>query len=235
MPQRILMEVLPGKSIGAFALGMSLPEATQFIQQKNKTFSHVELKYNEVEPLSTDIVLDLNEDGFMLRFEPRTQKLRTIEIYDVLRVTLTYAGEIFSGPTVAPTLVNITERFGPTHPGEYDQLNRVYSLLYPGLLFAFPIPKKYEDLYQTNDGCVLPLHTYSFPKQGFHHWNFQIGRLRCAFESICTADPISALPNFQFLQSTLHTLNLLLCSYSRALHLLCANVVSIFLQVLKMY
>ncbi len=41
------MEVIPGKSIGAFALGMSISDAITFVQQKNKIISHAELKYNE--------------------------------------------------------------------------------------------------------------------------------------------------------------------------------------------
>jgi hypothetical protein len=102
------MEVVPGKSVGSFILGMPLSEAIAFIQQKNKVISHVELKYNEMvrnyrinvlntskDPLSMDIILDLIEDGVLLRFEPKTQKLRTIEIYDVPKVTLSYAATIF--------------------------------------------------------------------------------------------------------------------------------------------
>jgi len=98
-----------------------------------------------------DIILDLNEDGVMLRFEPLTQKLRTVEIYDVPKVLLSYAGSVFSAVDKAPTLVNIYERFGPTHPGEYDAAKSMYYLHYPGLSFAFPIPKKYEKFYVNDE------------------------------------------------------------------------------------
>jgi len=128
-----------------------LAEALSFIQQKNKVISHADLKYNESEPLSMDIILDLNEDGVMLRFEPITQKLRTVEIYDVPKVVLSYSSSIFSALDKAPTLVNIYERFGPTHPGEYDAARSMYYLHYPGLSFAFPIPKKYEKFYLNVD------------------------------------------------------------------------------------
>lgn len=42
-----------------------------------------------------DIILDLTEDGFLLRFEPSSQRLKMIEIYDVPKVTLSYCGSIF--------------------------------------------------------------------------------------------------------------------------------------------
>src|SRR5690348_15930368 len=99
------MEIIPGKSVGNFVLGVPISEAIAFIQQKNKVISHADLKYNESvkvlplrefqEPLSMDIILDLNEDGVMLRFEPVTQKLRTVEIYDVPKVVLSYSNTIF--------------------------------------------------------------------------------------------------------------------------------------------
>lgn len=51
----------------------------------------------------------------------------------------------------SPTLVNVYETFGPTHPGEYDVNNGIYSLHYPGLSFSFPIPKKFEKLFSTKN------------------------------------------------------------------------------------
>jgi len=145
----LLLEVIPGKSFGAFQLGMPISSAVAFIQSRNKNISHVELKFNEASPLSMDIFLDLIEDGIMLRFEPSTQKLKTIEIYEIPKVTLSYANSIFCSPEQAPTLVSIYERFGPTHPGEYDASSGVYWLHYPGVSFAFPIPKKYESLFSS--------------------------------------------------------------------------------------
>eukprot|EP01117_Protostelium_nocturnum_P018942 TRINITY_DN8044_c0_g1_i1.p1 TRINITY_DN8044_c0_g1~~TRINITY_DN8044_c0_g1_i1.p1 ORF type:complete len:378 (-),score=75.71 TRINITY_DN8044_c0_g1_i1:52-1185(-) len=147
----LVLELTPGRSIGAFYLGMPISEAISFIQQKNKIISHAELKYAENEPLGTDIVVDLNEDGIILRFEPKTQKLRTVEVYEVPKVTLSYSGTVFSANDRPPTLVNVYETFGPTHPGEYDNNNGIYSLHYPGLSFSFPIPKKYEKLYANSE------------------------------------------------------------------------------------
>ncbi|PRP82003.1 hypothetical protein PROFUN_10497 [Planoprotostelium fungivorum] len=146
----LMLELTPGRSLGSFYLGMPISEAISYIQQKNKTISHAELKYSDTKPLSVDIVVDLNEDGIMLRFEPSTQKLCTLEVYQVPRVILSYSGIVFNSSDRPPTLVNIYETFGPTHPGVYDPQNGIYSLHYPGLSFSFPIPKKYENLYMSS-------------------------------------------------------------------------------------
>lgn len=99
------LELFPGKSAGPFVLGMPISEAIAFIQTKNKIVSHAELKYNEAvctnilnnskEPFGTDIILDLNEDGVMLRFEPHTQILKSVIIYDVRKVILLYNKSVF--------------------------------------------------------------------------------------------------------------------------------------------
>jgi len=91
----LTMEIIPSKCFGPFTLGMPIGEALIWIQQKNKLISHVELKYYDQEPLSMDIILDLHEDGVMLRFEPKTQQLKCIEVYDVPRVRLSYSGTVF--------------------------------------------------------------------------------------------------------------------------------------------
>lgn len=41
------MEVIPGKSIGPFVLGMSIASIISIIKENNKIISHVDLKYLE--------------------------------------------------------------------------------------------------------------------------------------------------------------------------------------------
>eukprot|EP01119_Soliformovum_irregulare_P002139 TRINITY_DN1224_c0_g1_i2.p1 TRINITY_DN1224_c0_g1~~TRINITY_DN1224_c0_g1_i2.p1 ORF type:complete len:285 (-),score=54.11 TRINITY_DN1224_c0_g1_i2:357-1211(-) len=147
----LTLNVVPGKSIGFFVLGMSMAEAIADIQHRNKIISHVEIKYNQIEPLANDIVLDLIQDGILLRFDSLTQRLRVVEIYNVSQVCLMYSSSIFSSAESSPTLVTISERFGPTHPGEFDSSTGLYFLNYPGLAFAFPIPRKYESLYANGE------------------------------------------------------------------------------------
>jgi hypothetical protein len=141
------LQLLPGKGLGDFYLGMSIADAINVIQQNIDDISNVELKFNESDPLNMDIIFDLTEDGFLLRFEPASQRLKMIEIYDVPKVTLSYCGSVFSGPHVPPTFVLIYSRFGPSYPGDYNSAKNAYYLHYPNLSFTFPIPAKYHSLY----------------------------------------------------------------------------------------
>eukprot|EP01111_Echinosteliopsis_oligospora_P010833 TRINITY_DN3434_c0_g1_i1.p1 TRINITY_DN3434_c0_g1~~TRINITY_DN3434_c0_g1_i1.p1 ORF type:complete len:320 (+),score=60.69 TRINITY_DN3434_c0_g1_i1:94-1053(+) len=149
------LELLPGKGLGDFLLGMSVSEAVNVVKQNLDSISSVELKFNESAPLTMDIIMDLVEDGLLLRFDPATQRLKTIEIYDVPKVVLSYSGSIFSGSDVAPTFVLIYSRFGPSYPGDYNVAKNIYSLYYPNLAFTFPIPAKYQSLYA--DSSELPV------------------------------------------------------------------------------
>ena len=46
--------------------------------------------------------------------------------------------------------------FGPTYPGIFDKERGIYTLFYPGLSFAFPIPSQYTDCCH-DGGVELPL------------------------------------------------------------------------------
>ena len=81
--------------------------------------------------MNTYLLIDLNEEGLLLRFEPRTQRLHSIEVYDLTRVVLRYCGVAFSGPDTLPTFVLIYGRFGPSFPGEYNRDRQTYCLDYP--------------------------------------------------------------------------------------------------------
>jgi len=116
--------------------------------------------------LNTYLLIDLNDQGLLLRFEPRTQRLHSIEVYDLKLVVLRYCGVAFSGPDTAPTFVLIYDRFGPSFPGEYNRERQTYCLDYPvdhcptsllpcatwltcflkGVMFTFPIPNEWDHL-----------------------------------------------------------------------------------------
>ncbi|DAD49670.1 TPA_asm: hypothetical protein HUJ06_031973 [Nelumbo nucifera] len=67
-----------------------------------------------------------------------------------------YAASLIGGPSTLATFVAVYALFGPTFPGIYDKDRGVYTLFYPGLSFAFPIPSQYTDC--CNDGeAELPL------------------------------------------------------------------------------
>ncbi|MDP2436113.1 MAG: hypothetical protein Q8P67_10245 [archaeon] len=130
--------------MGQFELGMILGDALDYIQRYPVDFSRVCLKYHPMRPYGTDVTLDLDHQGFLLRFDPRQQRLRQIEVYNVQAIgSLSFKGNVFCRPHELATCHRVCERFGPTVPGEYCPRKRVYKLHYPGVSFFFPIPDEY--------------------------------------------------------------------------------------------
>ncbi|XP_028096154.1 UPF0183 protein At3g51130-like isoform X1 [Camellia sinensis] len=108
------------------------------------------------EPLKLDIVISFPDHGFHLHFDPWSQRLHLIEIFDIKRLQMHYATSLIGGPSTLATFVAVYATFGPTYPGIYDKVRGVYTLFYPGLSFAFPIPSQYTNC--CSDGEVaLPL------------------------------------------------------------------------------
>eukprot|EP00123_Amoebidium_parasiticum_P000783 comp11683_c0_seq1/m.6221 comp11683_c0_seq1/g.6221 ORF comp11683_c0_seq1/g.6221 comp11683_c0_seq1/m.6221 type:complete len:426 (-) comp11683_c0_seq1:175-1452(-) len=146
--------VIPGKSIGPFVVGMPLSVAIDYLKQQFREIKSVDLLYSERQPLQVDIVVRLNRDGLQLRFNPSTQRLKIVEVFDPSCVVLSYGGTVFSSAETLPTFANIYRLFGPSYPGDYDAVQHYYRLSYPGLAFFFPIPSKYDSLYANGKGDV---------------------------------------------------------------------------------
>ncbi|CAN0861562.1 PHAF1 protein At3g51130, partial [Linum grandiflorum] len=152
----IVLDLRPGLGIGPFSLGMPICEAFAQIEQQPNLYDVVHVKYYDEEPLKLDIVISFPDHGFHLRFDPWSQRLRLVEIFDVKRLQLRYATSIIGGPGSLATFVAVYSLFGPTFPGIYDKDRGVYTLFYPGLSFAFPIPGQYADCCQDRE-AELPL------------------------------------------------------------------------------
>ncbi|EFJ28090.1 hypothetical protein SELMODRAFT_231702 [Selaginella moellendorffii] len=152
----LTLDLRPGAGIGAFSLGMPVCEALAYIEQHHSVFDVVHIKFNDEDPLQFDLVISFPEHGFHLRFEPRTQRLRLIEVYDVQRLQMRYATSSIGGPSVAATFVAVYALFGPTFPGSFDAKRNIYTLFYPGLAFTFPIPGQYTNCCQDRE-AELPI------------------------------------------------------------------------------
>jgi hypothetical protein len=98
----LTIDVHPGRCLGAFRIGMPIAETISHLQQKQ---IRTEILYSTQDPLNTDIILNLVMDGIMFRFEPISQRLKMIEVYDFRKVRLTYSATLFSGPSTEPTFV----------------------------------------------------------------------------------------------------------------------------------
>ncbi|KAJ7533532.1 hypothetical protein O6H91_13G054000 [Diphasiastrum complanatum] len=152
----LTLDLRPGAGLGAFNLGMPVCEALAYVEQHRSIFDIVHIKYHDEEPLLVDLVLSFPDHGFHLRFEPRTQRLRLIEVFDIQLLQMRYATSSIGGPSIAATFVAVYALFGPTFPGTYDKKRCIYTLFYPGLSFAFPIPDRYTDCCQDRE-AELPL------------------------------------------------------------------------------
>ncbi|KAJ6839065.1 UPF0183 protein-like isoform X2 [Iris pallida] len=141
----ITLDLRPGFGIGPFTIGMSISEAFSQVEHQPNIYDVVHVKYYDEEPLKLDIVISFPDHGFHLRFDPWSQRLRLIEVSDVKRLQMRYATSLIGGPSTLATFVAVYALFGPTFPGIYDKERGVYTLFYPGLSFAFPIPSQYTN------------------------------------------------------------------------------------------
>ncbi|KAE9606658.1 hypothetical protein Lalb_Chr09g0321931 [Lupinus albus] len=151
----IILDLRPGLGIGPFSLGMPISEAFAQIEQQPNIYDVVHVKYYDEEPLKMDIVISFPDHGFHLRFDPWSQRLRLIEIYDVKRLQMRYSTSLIGGPATLATFVAVYALFGPTYPGVYDRERGVYTLFYPGLSFAFPIPSQYTECCHNGGGIYF--------------------------------------------------------------------------------
>ncbi|TVU01113.1 hypothetical protein EJB05_53437 [Eragrostis curvula] len=153
----ITLDLRPGLGVGPFTLGMPISDAFAQIEHQPNIYDVVHVKYFDEEPLKLDFVISFPDHGFHLRFDPWSQRLRLIEIYDVKRLQLRYATSLIGGPSTLATFAAVYALFGPTFPGIYDKERGIYTLFYPGLSFAFPIPSQYTDLFTNGEVADLPL------------------------------------------------------------------------------
>ncbi|EEC81306.1 hypothetical protein OsI_24448 [Oryza sativa Indica Group] len=151
----ITLDLRPGNGVGPFTLGMPISDAFAQIEGQPTLYDVVHVKYFDEEPLKLDFVISFPDHGFHLRFDPWSQRLRLIEIYDVKRLQLRYAKSLIGGPSTLATFVAVYGLFGPTFPGIYDKERGIYTLFYPGLSFAFPIPSQYTNLFTNGEESQL--------------------------------------------------------------------------------
>ncbi|XP_038523465.1 UPF0183 protein C16orf70 homolog isoform X1 [Canis lupus familiaris] len=90
-------------------------------------------------PLSHDLILNLTQDGIKLLFDAFNQRLKVIEVYDLTKVKLKYCGVHFNSQAIAPTIEQIDQSFGATHPGVYNSAEQLFHLNFRGLSFSFQL------------------------------------------------------------------------------------------------
>lgn len=142
-PPMLDLEVVPERSLGneqwEFALGMPLAQAISILQKHCRIIKNVQVLYSEQMPLSHDLILNLTQDGIKLLFDACNQRLKVIEVYDLGKVKLKYCGVHFNSQAIAPTIEQIDQSFGATHPGVYNAAEQLFHLNFRGLSFSFQL------------------------------------------------------------------------------------------------
>ncbi|TRY61116.1 hypothetical protein TCAL_11074 [Tigriopus californicus] len=145
------LDVLPEHGLYSdqieFILGMHFSHAVASIQALVGCVKGVQILYSDVDALNVDLVVNLTQDGIHLVFDPVTQRLKVIEVYDLALLRLKYGDILFNCPEVAPTIEQIDQTFGATHPGVYDDEKQAFTLTFRGLAFEFPADTKFQPTY----------------------------------------------------------------------------------------
>uniref|UniRef100_A0A8P4K133 Phagosome assembly factor 1 n=1 Tax=Dicentrarchus labrax TaxID=13489 RepID=A0A8P4K133_DICLA len=121
------LEVVPERSLGneqwEFALGMPLAQAISILQKHCRIIKNVQVLYSE----------QLVQESLF------KQQCKVIEVYDLSKVKLKYCGVHFNSQAIAPTIEQIDQSFGATHPGVYNAAEQLFHLNFRGLSFSFQL------------------------------------------------------------------------------------------------
>eukprot|EP00029_Vermamoeba_vermiformis_P005177 TRINITY_DN1725_c0_g1_i1.p1 TRINITY_DN1725_c0_g1~~TRINITY_DN1725_c0_g1_i1.p1 ORF type:complete len:446 (-),score=156.25 TRINITY_DN1725_c0_g1_i1:131-1468(-) len=150
-PLRLEIKPLYG-IVGPFIIGSSISEVIAQIRENSHIFLKADFKYNEKDPLSTGMIIDLVTNGIELRFDARSQRLEIVRLYDLKRVELLYSGQTLSSAWAQPSVYQISKVFGPSIPGTYDQQQTLFKLSFPGICFTFPIPEARRQSEEVKNG-----------------------------------------------------------------------------------
>uniref|UniRef100_A0A8C5SPS6 Uncharacterized protein n=1 Tax=Laticauda laticaudata TaxID=8630 RepID=A0A8C5SPS6_LATLA len=109
---------------------MPLAQAVAIVQKHCRIIKNIQVLYSEQSPLSHDLILNLTQDGIKLLFDAFNQRLKVIEVYDLTKVKLKYCGVHFNSQAIPPTIEQIDQSFGATHPGgEFWAFKKLQILL----------------------------------------------------------------------------------------------------------
>jgi hypothetical protein len=128
--QRVALDVVPGSGVGPFRLGIGVNDAlallrNSFLPRRPK----VEVIYSAEAPLKKDLVLGVRELGMLLRFEPVSQRLRLLDVFDIDKLVLTYRGRPIAPRgtnTSTISFLALYKLLGPTFPGTFDENLKLY-------------------------------------------------------------------------------------------------------------
>eukprot|EP00052_Salpingoeca_macrocollata_P005392 m.47181 g.47181 ORF g.47181 m.47181 type:complete len:458 (+) comp14839_c0_seq1:94-1467(+) len=141
--KKLEMDVIPGKAIGPFCIGMALNALLTHLEAQYQNIHSVKLFYSDEDPLCMDVLVQIPSVGIELRFNAESQRLHLIDVFDPTKVTLLYNSNVINESLA---FSSIYHSFGMAR-GKYDKKRRKYLLPYPGLVFFFPVPAVHESIF----------------------------------------------------------------------------------------
>uniref|UniRef100_A0A0K0F6N2 UPF0183 protein C16orf70 (inferred by orthology to a human protein) n=1 Tax=Strongyloides venezuelensis TaxID=75913 RepID=A0A0K0F6N2_STRVS len=121
-----------------FILGTPINQMISALQNVPRIVKNIQFIYCPKDPFSKDMCINLKDDGIRLIFDNKQQVLKIIEVYSPSKLTLYFGQEVFSKPDQPADIQKVQGCFGATHPGEYDDLQKLFLLNWRGISFAFP-------------------------------------------------------------------------------------------------
>jgi hypothetical protein len=145
-------EIQPSVGLGCLQLGCTIGEIIHAINTQLLEAGKVQLHYLVEDPLAADIEVFLTKPQIKLLFDPVSQRLRTIDLMDLMALSTAYSGKEYTTIMSALPDFRTTYRiFGPTYPGKLDLEAKVFALEYPGCAILFDLP---SELISTWEGKV---------------------------------------------------------------------------------
>ncbi|XP_061617477.1 UPF0183 protein C16orf70 homolog isoform X4 [Phyllopteryx taeniolatus] len=97
------------------------------------------------------------------RYAAAVSVREVIEVYDLSKVKLKYCGVHFNSQAIAPTIEQIDQSFGATHPGVYNAAEQFFHLNFRGLSFSFQLDSWNEaPKYEIPHGAMVKrMHIYT--------------------------------------------------------------------------
>ncbi|GMR55855.1 hypothetical protein PMAYCL1PPCAC_26050, partial [Pristionchus mayeri] len=121
-----------------FHIGTPINQVITMLQLNARILHGIKFMFSKKDPFKRDISIHLENNGIWLIFDARSQLLKFIEVDNFSKIVLRYCNQVFSEPGAEATMDKVEESFGSTHPGAYDESEKVYIQSWRGLSFCFP-------------------------------------------------------------------------------------------------
>ena len=85
-----IFHVGPERKVGDFSFGMPINDAVDCLQNNKSSLGTFQIKYDAQHPTKNDLLIFVPDVGLLLRFDPLTQRLHKIIVYDPDRCSLKF-------------------------------------------------------------------------------------------------------------------------------------------------